>query len=433
MTYHKAIEFLFSRHQKGTKLSLEKIQILLDRLNHPEKEFKSIHIAGTNGKGSTAAILESVLREAGYCTGLYTSPHLIDMRERIRIRGKMISEGDVVKYIKFLKPHIDVTEASFFEILTAIAFLYFKENQVELAILETGLGGRLDATNTIIPELSIITDIGLDHTKILGKTLLPIAREKAGILKKNIPCILGIRNPSVKNFFIHFAQKQAVPCFFTNELVQIKNVQIDEYQSRFHLYSKTFSYPDLLLNLVGMHQILNCATSILALEQLKLKGWNIPEGAIRKGLKKVVWHARLELLQKNPKILLDSAHNPFGMRRLVHALKTVFQYHHLILIFGVLKDKDYQSMVTRIAPLCHRVILSRPLNDRALNPEELLKLSAFSNLQAEVISDIEGAWKRALNCAEKDDLICGTGSIYFVGELLRLWQMENRKRLSSIS
>jgi dihydrofolate synthase/folylpolyglutamate synthase len=410
------------------KLGLDQIRNLVARLGHPQKDFPSIHIAGTNGKGSTAAIIESILRESGYKSGLYTSPHLIDMRERIKLRGEEITEEEVVHYIEYMRLPIEATGASFFEILTAMAFLFFSDKKTDIAILETGLGGRLDATNIVHPLITIITDIGLDHTKILGKSLKHIAGEKAGILKPGIPCITGIKNKKVMNFFRAITLNKNISMIFSQDRVTVKNIRLSERETLFNIDTGFSKYEDIELRLLGEHQVENCVTAILAIEELIIRGWNIPEEAVRSGIKKVTWRARLDLLQDNPKVLLDSAHNPLGMKRLTHALKHLFDYDKLILIYGVLKDKDYKRMTNQIGPLVDRVILTRPLSDRALEPDKLRKLLVFKNKTVDVIPDIQKAWEKAINISEKSDLICGAGSIYFVGELLRLWKMNCEAR-----
>ena len=420
--YQQAVDYLFSRRAKGMKLGLDNIRNLTERLKHPEDRFSSIHIAGTNGKGSTVAILESILREAGYKSGWFISPHLKDMRERIQIRGRSITKKQVIENIQRMKPHIEATGASFFEILTAMAFLHFSENEMDIAVLETGLGGRLDATNVVTPLLTIITEIGLEHTRILGKRLEFIALEKAGILKPGIPCISGATHWRAKKALLELAKKRNVPLYFLKEHVRLSNLHLSEQMSQFDCDTGSSNFHELALRLVGKHQIHNAALSLLAVEELRKQGWCIPERAIRNGLKKVQWRARLELLQENPKILLDSAHNPMAIRTLVSALYTIFSYDQLILVFGVLKDKDYQKMVDQIAPLAEKIILTKPLSDRALDPHDLQHASVVQGKQVEVIPDIRQAWIRALQLTGKEDLVCGAGSIYFVGEVLRLME-----------
>lgn len=420
MTYSQSLEFLYSRRAKDMKLGLDHIRELLRRLGHPERTFKSVHIAGTNGKGSTAAMLESVLREAGYRTGLYTSPHLIDLRERIRLNGDCIPLGEVVDYVARIRPHAEETDASFFEILTAMAFLYFSHQQVDIAVIETGLGGRLDATNTLTPELAVITEIGLDHTKILGKKTEAIAAEKAGILKSNVPGVIGSRNTSVKRFYRRIGTEKALDLRFVDDETRIEHVRCSEQCTRFHLKTGKKKYKNLRMNLLGEHQVENAAIAVSAAEVLAERGWRIKESNIRQGLRKAVWRARLELVQIAPKVLLDSAHNPMGVKRLVHALNRIFRYDRLILVFGVLGDKDYKSMCADLMPLADRIVLTKPDNDRALDPEQLARLAVFRDKEVTVLKNPADAWTAAVKFARHHDLVCAAGSIYFVGDILHL-------------
>lgn len=430
MNYTQASAFLFDRHQKGLKLGLERMNRLLDLIGQPQNRFISVHIAGTNGKGSTAAMLASVLSKAGYRTGLYTSPHLIEIRERIQIDSKMIGKKELVALLNQMMPQIHQTDASFFECITAMAFLYFMEKKVDIAIVETGLGGRLDATNTIHPVLTIITEIGLDHTKILGKTLKPIAAEKAGIFKRGTPCVVGSQNKSVNQFFRQRAKELSCPIVLSKSAVVFKKIRMSETGSSVHVIAEKTEYPNLFLRLAGEHQTNNMATALLAVNQLRHLGWAIPEQAVRYGLSAVTWPARLDLLHKNPKIMLDSAHNPLGMKRLAKAIRTLFTYNRLILIFGVLEDKAYRIMFKTIAPLADHIILTTPLSDRALPAEKLEPLAQLESKLYSVQPRINDAWLEALETVNENDMIVGTGSIYFVGELLRLYKKTKHSFLS---
>ena len=360
------------------KLGLEHIRALMKRLDHPEQTFPSVHIAGTNGKGSTAAILESILRYAGYRTGLYTSPHLVDMRERILIRGKPISKKEVIKTIQFLMSHIEATNVSFFEILTALAFLHFFKYKIDIAVLETGLGGRLDATSVVHPLLTILTEIGLDHIKILGKDIQVITGEKAGIMKSGVPCIAGTKSDVVKHTLIQIGIERKVPLRFLKNEIRLQNIHLTDKGSRFDYQSDQSYYTCLKLNLLGEHQVDNAALAITAVDMLRKMGWTISDRAIRKGLQKVIWKARLQVLQTKPILLLDSAHNPMGTETLVSALTSIFTYNRLILVFGVLEDKDYQSMCQSIVPLADTLASSRCLLRRSLGPEAPRRCSLWS-------------------------------------------------------
>ena len=419
-TYQQATEYLFSKSAFGMKLGLENIRNLLKRLNHPERTFPTVHVAGTNGKGSTAAILESILRAAGNKTGLYTSPHLIDMRERIRINGRKISKKEVLERILSIQSEIEATGVSFFEILTALAFLHFARNNSDIAVLETGLGGRLDATNTVSPLLTLITEIGLEHTRILGRNLESIAGEKAGILKPGVTCLCGTHRKKVMAFFSQYASENGVPLHFVRDTTRIRRICLSENGSQFDCDTGERQYKGLRLNLLGSHQVDNAAMAISAVDALEKGGWSVSESAVRHGLAHVEWPGRLQLLHGTPRLLVDAAHNPLGVRSLIKALRTIFEYDRLILVFGVLADKNYRYMICRLAPLAHRIILTRPLSHRALDPEKLSRLKCLERHKPEPIPEINEAMGRAMQLAGTNDLVCAAGSIYLIGEVLRL-------------
>ncbi len=421
-TYTEILDYLYTKRAGAFKLGLDHMKAFIKCIGHPEMDLKVIHIAGTNGKGSTAAVLASVLQSCGYKTGLYTSPHLINLRERIQINGRMISESYIIHYIQSWQIAIEETHASFFEILTAMALQYFKDQQVDVAILETGLGGRLDATNIVHPELTIITDIGFDHTKTLGKNLNAIAGEKAGICKSNIPCVTGIKRKSVLSFLENHSKKINYPLHAVIHEIKINRIRCSEQETLFSIRTPHHNLNDLRLNLLGQHQLKNVSTALLGLDILNQKRWNISENGIRSGLMRVNWPARMQLLPGSHRILVDSAHNPMGIRILVSALKNIFTCKKLIFIFGVLADKDYSAMLQKLSPLVHTFIFTKPDNERALEPDELQKLAKPFNIKSEVHPDIENAFDRALELTDKDDLICAAGSIYFVGDFIKIYQ-----------
>jgi dihydrofolate synthase/folylpolyglutamate synthase len=420
--FEQAADYLYRRRQMGMKLDLETMERLDGLLKRPHTRFSCIHVAGTNGKGSTAAILESVLREAGYKTGLYTSPHLVDMRERMRIRGQKISASRMVDLVNQLLPHVEATRASFFETLTAMAFQYFAQENVEIAVVETGLGGRLDATNVITPILSIITEIGLEHTRILGNQLIKISTEKAGIFKTRVPGIIGATSPRVISHLCRLAESKQVPVVVARYESSASRIRLDRHGTRFNAKIGSRAYPGLRTGLLGKHQVSNSLLALLAVEQLRKKGYTITEEALRNGLEKVRWPGRLDLLQRNPDILVDSAHNPLGIRTLVQALNTLFPESRPVMVFGVLEDKNYRYMIKRIAPAAGRFIFTRPNSHRALDPRILGGLPSVKGKSVEIIPDIGAAWSRALALSGKENMICAAGSIYFVGEVLRLWE-----------
>jgi dihydrofolate synthase/folylpolyglutamate synthase len=420
MTYQKTIDYLFHCQQKGMKFGLETIQSLLVRIGNPERTFPSIHIAGTNGKGSTAALLESVLRHSGYKTALYTSPHLIDMRERIQVAGRRIGRADVIRLVDSLKPHIESLGASYFEALTAAAFDHFASQRVDVAVIETGLGGRLDATNVVDPIVTVITEIGHDHMNFLGNTLESIAAEKAGIMKTGVPCVAGTKRSRVRGILEKAAAAKPCPIVFSRQSVGILNPRCNHEGSWFDAVCGDSRYEGLRLNLLGMHQIDNARTVLAALDLLRKRRFEISEKAVRDGFARIVWRARMELVRRDPLVLLDSGHNPDGIRMLARAIRSLFHYNRFILVFGVLADKDYRSMLEAIAPLADEIILTRPHSERAADPESLALLRCLKGRRVSVIPDISRAWAAALRSARKRDLVCGTGSMYFVGEVLKL-------------
>jgi dihydrofolate synthase/folylpolyglutamate synthase len=420
MTYRQAADFLFHRQQHGVKFGLETIRSLLDRIGNPEREFACVHIAGTNGKGSTAALLELILRRSGYRTGLYTSPHLIDMRERIQVAGRRIGRAEVVGLLERVKSGIEAAGASYFEALTALAFDYFARQKVSIAVIETGLGGRLDATNVVDPVLTVITEIGRDHMNFLGNTLESISAEKAGILKSGVPCIAGTKRKKVRGFLELAAAAKPCPILFSWKSVRIRGLRCTDEGSWFDAESGGSRYGNLYLKLLGSHQIDNARTVLAAVDALRKRGIAIPEKAVREGFAKVVWRARLEVLRRDPLVLLDSGHNPAGIRTLARAIRTLFRFDRFILVFGVLADKDYRRMLEAVAPLADKIILTRPRSERAADPESLARLRCLEGKDVSVIPEIPGAWTAALRSARKNDLVCGTGSMYFVGEVLKL-------------
>ncbi len=418
--YKTAQEFLFERSAQGMKLGLRNMRELVRRLDLPQGNFQSIHIAGTNGKGSTAAILESILRAAGYKTGLNTSPHLIDLRERIRVNGEKIKEEDLLLHLNRMLPHIEAAEASFFEILTAMSFLHFAGKEIDIAVVETGLGGRLDATSVLNPSLTLITSIGKDHTGILGSDLLSIAREKAGIFKSGVPCLTSIKKKTILDELRSTGRPLGVEVISSAEKVTFSSVRCREDGTVFNATSEKRRYRDLHLALVGRHQLINCGLALLAVEFLRRQGREIPEEAVRQGLADVVWPARLQLVKSVPAVLIDSAHNAQGAGILSRALKEIFRSCRKHLVFGVLRDKDHYAMLRSLAPHFQSIILTTPDNHRAADPRLVAEASTLRGKELSVIPEPEKALSRALEQAEGKDLLVAAGSIFLVGEILRL-------------
>lgn len=394
MNYKETIDYIYnlkgSEHKGKFNLSLKNIKLLLKKLDNPEKDLKIIHVAGTNGKGSVCAMLSSILKESGYKIGMYISPHLKEFRERFRINNKNIPEKEFVKHFKKIKPLIQ--NQTFFEVITAIAFLYFKEKKVDFLVCEVGLGGRLDATNVITPLASVITNIGLEHQEYLGETLEKIAYEKTGIIKNNIPLVTGAKGVALK---------------VIKDIAKKKNAKI-------HIDGTPIK---IKLKLKGEFQKINASIAKETIDVLnKYCNLQIKKSIIKKGLLKTDWHGRLEFISKN--ILVDCAHNLDAIRALKKEILKL-KYKRLFLITGFLEDKDYKGILKQLVPLSERIILTKPQIPRALDPASIAK-HIQENYKNNYI--IMGDVKKALNYSKKiannNDLILITGSIYIVGEAL---------------
>ena len=414
MTYRESLAYLKSLNPLGIRLGLDPVRSLLQRLGDPQESCPAVLIAGTNGKGSVAAMTASLLTAAGFRTGLYTSPDLIDFRERIRIDGRMIRREEIVACAEAVKRGVRET-VSYFEFLTAMAFLYFEKEKVDIVVLEVGLGGRLDATNVVTPLVSVITNISLEHREYLGNTLEKIASEKGGIIKEGGICLTAARQKPVIDTLERICRERGASLYRIGK----------EIRTTIHR-DGTFSYRGigrsferLTCPLIGRHQISNAALALGAVEMIWDAGFRVNDAAVSKGLKKAQWEGRLEILQRSPMLLVDGAHNAAGAAALRRAFLNDFPHRRLILVFGVLGDKDYRTMARRLLPLADRVILTRPHSERALPPDSLRPLAEKFNKAIEVIDDPGDALRRALSLAGKDDLVCAAGSLYLVGEIKR--------------
>ncbi len=377
---------------------------LVDYLENPQKRFKSIHVAGTNGKGSTSHMLASVLQEAGYKVGLYTSPHLKDFRERIRINGKMISKRAVSDFVKKHKTFFETNQLSFFEMTVGLAFNYFANKKVDIAIVEAGMGGRLDSTNVIEPEVSVITNIGLDHTQFLGNSIAAIAREKGGIVKPNIPVVIGEtialseNGGNTKRLFLSIAKKIKAPIIFAED-TPISTFKTD---------------------LLGSYQNKNLRTVITTLVTLVDKGWKIPHEAIQKGLTQTVRNTgikgRWQLLGTQPKVVCDTAHNRDGLKMVIEQLKKE-DFSRLHIVIGAANDKDL-SLILDLFPKDAIYYFCKPDIPRGLNAAILEEKAAQFGLKGEVYISVNVAYKSALKSAGNEDLIFVGGSTFVVAEVL---------------
>ena len=427
MNYTDALSYLyeqlpmFSRiGSDAYKKDLTNTKKLCAFLNNPQTKFKSIHVAGTNGKGSVSHSLAAILQTAGYKVGLYTSPHLKDFRERIKVNGELCSEAFVIDFTEKMIPQIEELQPSFFEITVAMAFEYFAEQRVDMAVIETGLGGRLDSTNIIAPELSIITNIGYDHINILGDTLEKIAFEKAGIIKQNTPVIIGEVLNETKPVFETAAKEKHAPLIFAREgfyvqdftyqhhLLKVEVVDIKKNQH--HIYQ---------LDLPGIYQTKNIVSVLEAVHQLQLKNWNIRQRDIDYGLQHVKHltglHGRWEKISDNPTVIADVAHNADGIQQLVEQLELV-SYNELHLIIGFAKDKDITHILS-LLPKTAKYYFTKAQIPRALPEYELAALAKQEQLNGSSFADVNSALKAAQTHAAKDDLILICGSVFLVAEV----------------
>ncbi|NTW76910.1 MAG: bifunctional folylpolyglutamate synthase/dihydrofolate synthase [Syntrophaceae bacterium] len=391
---------------------LTAISELLSRLGNPQNSYKTILIAGTNGKGSTAAMTASILQAAGYKTGLYTSPHLIDVRERISVNKKQISAGDFGRIISAVKKKIE-QPVTYFELLTAAAFLYFQHRKIDIAVLETGLGGRLDATNVCQPLVSVITNIAFDHTAYLGKTLTAIAREKAGIIKQQGVCITAAKQKKVIEVLENVCRSNKADLYRMG-----KDIKIRQQENGLVAYSGLYSkFYDLTVPLTGRHQLDNAALALAALEIAGLNGFPVDAASVRKGLRNTKWNGRLEILCREPLFVVDGAHNPAGINALCRSLKNDFTYSRLIFIFSALADKDYRKMLEKIVPLADQIILTQLQAGRAVPVATINEYVKKLGYRAVITENVSQSMERALEMADRRDMICAAGSLYLVGEI----------------
>lgn len=410
MNYDQAINYLQSLTRLGWKLGLNKIRSLLSEIDNPHEKYKVVHVAGTNGKGSTSTMLASILKSAGYKTGLFTSPHLIYIGERIKCNGIPISNEELVKYIERLQPLIKKYKCTFFESLTGIALLYFADQKVDIAVIEVGLGGRLDATNVVSSIISIITNIDIDHTKQLGNNRRSIAKEKAGIIKPNSICITNSKYKSANTVFEIICHERKAEHIPLNRYLKINKVLLQEEATSLDLAINGTFYPRLKLSLIGEHQIQNAALAVTAANIINSRFLPIKTDHIYNGLLDVKWHGRLQILSPNPKIVVDVAHNLDGVLSLKKSIRTIFKYERLIVLMGVAKDKNYENMVGQIAPLCDTFIAVNANNHRSLSSAILSKTARqYTNNVKNCNTVVEGL-NFALNIARKNDLILCTGS-----------------------
>ena len=469
MTYSETLDYLFNSlpmyHRIGQaayKADITNTVSLMQHLGHPERRFRSIHVAGTNGKGSVSHLLASVLMQAGYKVGLYTSPHLVDFRERIRINGTMIPQEEVTRFVEFHKDYMQSLQLSFFEMTVGLAFDYFATQQVDVAVIEVGMGGRLDSTNVITPDLCIITNIGFDHTQFLGDTLPKIAAEKAGIIKQGVPVVIGESHPETRPVFEQKAAEMGAPVFFaddhyriieqpappslassdlqfTVEKMGIENgeLRIENYPSaaalnvtgdtpaQFSILNSQFVSP-----LSGSYQLKNLATLFQALELLPTVGYTLSFDNIRNGIARVVqdtgFHGRWEKVDEYPLTICETAHNADGINAMLGKLSTM-PYRRLHLIYGCVNDKDYMKILRMLPSDRTAYYSSQPSVPRALPVAQLAEAAALCGMAGEAFPAVADAIRAARAAADPEhDLVLVTGSIFLVADAVEYYSRQSR-------
>jgi dihydrofolate synthase / folylpolyglutamate synthase len=414
---------MFSRIGAGAyKKDLHNTIELCKRLGDPQQTFRTIHIAGTNGKGSTSHMLASILQTAGYKTGLYTSPHLVDFRERIRLNGMMIPESFVVDFTGRTSAWYDEIDPSFFEITVAMAYDYFSREKVDVAVIETGLGGRLDSTNIIKPMISVITNIGWDHMNILGNTLEKIAFEKAGIIKKNTPVVIGETQPEIKHVFIDKAEAENSPIYFADQERFANEWAQDGHRLTMNVADHRHTdHENYILDLTGIYQVKNCITVLEAVHQLNQLGLTIGKEHVKTGLAQVKKNTgllgRWEQIGHDPAIVLDVAHNEDGVKQVLSQL-SVSQFDHLHIVIGMVKDKEVEQVLL-LLPKEATYYFTQAQIPRALEVALLKEKALPAGLIGDVYPDVNTALKQALLKANEKDLVLVCGSVFLVGEVKR--------------
>jgi len=435
MTFSEAKDYLYglvdyertpAQMATAAYLNLDRMRELLVRTGNPHRALRCVHIAGTKGKGSTAAMTARILRAAGRRTGLYISPHLIDFRERMRIDDALIEEENLARLMAEIRPHVEAMRGrgmtpTFFEVCTLVALLWFARQGVDAAVLETGMGGRLDATNVVEPLAAAITTLALDHTVELGESLALIAAEKAGIIKPGVPVVSAPQEPEAAEVIARIAAAQGSPLYRIGEEIHILP-GTGSGLNRFTIAGRLETYAGLACPLLGAHQQINAAVAVGLAECLREAGESIDTAAIREGITRVEWPGRLQVLREQPPVILDGAHDPVAMEALLAALDRHYAGYPRIYLLSFLREKDWPRMLRQLAPGARRFVLTATANPRAVPPDELAAEAAAVQVPVVTAPDIPTALRAVLADTLPDEMIVITGSLYAVGEALKWWQ-----------
>ncbi|MEG1524606.1 MAG: folate family ECF transporter S component [Clostridia bacterium] len=415
MTYAEALDYIHHVTWRGSNLGLERTRELLDRVGHPEKGMKIIHVAGTNGKGSTVVMLSAILQQSGYKVGMYTSPYINRFNERMAINGEPIADDELAMLTEQLKPAADVMadHPTEFELITVIALQFFQRHDCDIVVLEVGMGGELDSTNVIdVPELAIITNIGLDHTRELGPTITDIANAKAGIIKEGGDVVIYGLNEEADAVFFKTCELRHAHLVVTDH-TQIHNVSV----SLDHLTFDFGEYKALNCGLIGSYQVHNAAVVLTAVELLRKKGWQLAEAAVRAGLSRVKWPARFEILQRNPLFIADGGHNPQGIEAAIDSIRMHFPDRKLVFLLGIMADKDIPHMIEQLGPVAKEFITVTPDNPRAMPAEELAVRLFELGYTASACENVKEGVLKSIQTAGENGIVCALGSLYMLGDV----------------
>jgi dihydrofolate synthase/folylpolyglutamate synthase len=432
MNYAQAIDYIngYTDYEKigmphdPAFYDLRRVDELLSILGDPQQKAASVHITGTNGKGSVAIMLSSALTAAGYSCGLYTSPHLHSWRERIRIDGEPISEDELAKLVSDLRPYVEEVnkratygELTTFEFLTCLAFAHFGKKRVDFQVLEVGMGGKFDATSVITPRVAIITTIGLDHTDVLGDTVAQIAAEKGGIIKPGVTVVSSPQPPQAAEVIAQTCAERGSRLLTVGKDITWHNIRADLDGQRFEVAGRQGQY-ELFVPLLGEHQVTNAAVAVAALEVLTEQGYKIPAQKIADGLAKVEWPGRFQVLRRKPLVVVDGAHNIDAVRGMKHSIERYLDFERAILVMGASGDKNIEAVIAELAPVFDEVIITRSRHPRAMAPALLAAEFSRHNKKARIADDVPAALSQALAMAGEKDLVCLAGSLFIVGEAL---------------
>ncbi len=438
--YQRALDYIYSFVDQEKmapdqyvprRFDLENMKSLLSMIGNPHRRLRAVHVAGTKGKGSTCAMTSSVLQAAGYRVGLFTQPHLHTFRERIRINDRLASEEDLIATLEQLKPFVgQISDPSTFEIMTALAFQYFAEQEVDLAVVETGLGGRLDTTNVIEPLVAVITSISYDHTYILGDTIEEIASEKAGIIKEGRPVVCSPQRPAAEQVVAKVCQERKASLVLVGRDWLWRKGEANMEGQSFSVRSD-IPHPkglmtdrrsrELWIPLLGRYQLVNATTTIATIDQLCRQEIDVSLEHVVEGLRRARWPGRLEVLGREPLLVVDGAHNLDSVQRLMRALREYLSFDRLILVVGFSADKDITGMMRELASQAQEVIVTQATHPRAADPEAIVRQTPASDTPLSILSDVPSALWRALELADKEDLVCVTGSLFVVAEVRAAW------------